>query len=556
MKKQIIQIKRKAALLCLFITLLSVSCTKDFERINTNPYEATLEQQLPDDFITGRNFPGMINAVLPAGDVPGATNFVNSYQLAFNLAADCYSGFMGQAGDWSGNNNNLTYGFIGSWINEQFLLTGKLMSAWTKLRDITKVSGDSLSFSVAQIIKVTGIIRATDSYGPIPYSAIPTGTATPAFDSQESIYNASFTDLVNARNILYNLGGTNISKSLGVYDLIYAGDYKKWAKYANSLILRLAIRIVYADPGKAKQYAEEAVNHPAGMISTPDESALQSIKNGNGAFYFTNPLRTLTGAEGGGYKEARAGASMQSILSGYKDPRLNAYFKNATITGRTNEVVGVRTGIAADRALYQPFSELNVTNTTPMPWMRASEVYFLKAEGALRGWNMGGAVKDLYETGIRTSFSETGTAMPAGYLTDAVSKPVNYTDYAKPQYNITAQETSTIQWNDADNFETKLNKLMVQKWIALYLNGPEAWAEFRRTGYPKIFPVAVNNNSGTVNTAAQVRRLPYPIAQYNQNADQVMKGTTLLIGEAFKAASAKGDNGGTRVWWDKNPLTP
>jgi hypothetical protein len=517
---------------------LTFSCTKKYAEDNTDPYRATLEQQDADNYISGKNFPAMINAVTPAGDPPsGGTDYVNSYQLAFNLAADCFSGFMGQAGDWGGNTNNLTYGFNLGWVNEQFNLTGKLMAAWKNLRDITDISKDSLQFSVAQIIKVTGIIRATDSYGPVPYSAIPTGTFTPAYDSQESIYMSAFADLIRARDVLYKLGGA-AGTPLKQYDLIYAGDYLKWAKYANSLILRLAMRIVYVDPTKARQYAEEAVRNSAGFITTSGESALHSLKPDNGNFNYSNPLVMLTQ----GYQEARAGASMQSILSGYKDPRLGVYFKNSTLTGHTSEVIGVRSGINVTRSLYQPFSQLNIALNTPLPWMQASEVYFLKAEGAIRGWNMDGGAKDFYEAGVRSAFSEAGLTMPANYLNDNTSKPAAYTDYVNSGNSSAALDDITIQWNDADGFETKLHRIINQKWISLYPNGAEAWAEFRRTGYPKIFPIVLNRSNGTVNTAFQVRRLPYPSAQYNQNPAQVSKGVALLGGP---------DNGGTRLWWDK-----
>ena len=526
------------------MVLTIASCTKKYVDYNTNPYQPTLEQKEPDSYISGENFPAMINAVTPAGDAAGRTDFVNSYQVAFNLAADAFSGFMGQAGDWGGNTNNLTYGFNLGWVNEQFNLTGKLMAAWKKLKDITDISGDSVQFSVAQVIKVTGAIRATDSYGPIPYTDIPRGTFTPVFDRQDSIYYSAFRDLIKARDILYT-NGAAMGTPLAKYDLVYAGDYLKWAKYANSLILRLALRIVYADPSRAKQYAEEAISNPAGLLTAISDNAVYSLKPGNGAFNFSNPLRTLTQD----YKEARAGASMQSILAGYNDPRMGVYFKTSTLPGHTTEFVGLRTGINVTRSLYQPFSELNVTDATPLPWMLASEVYFLRAEGVIRGWNMGGTARDFYESGVKTAFNEAGVAMPAGYLEDDVSRPKEYIDYANTSNNSNdvILDKKTIKWNDADEFESKLHRLMNQKWIALYPNGAEAWAEYRRTNYPRIFPVVLNRSGGIVNTSTQVRRLPYPAAQYNQNGAQVAKAISQL---------GQPDNGAGKLWWDKNTAIP
>ena len=78
------------------MVLTIASCTKKYVDYNTNPYQPTLEQKEPDSYISGENFPAMINAVTPAGDAAGRTDFVNSYQVAFNLAADAFSGYMGQ----------------------------------------------------------------------------------------------------------------------------------------------------------------------------------------------------------------------------------------------------------------------------------------------------------------------------------------------------------------------------------------------------------------------------------------------------------------------------
>lgn len=530
---------KRIQILLLWLVIILSACTKKYEEYNTNPYQSTLAQQEADNYASGKNFPAMINAVLPAGDALGRTDFVNSYQVGYNLAGDAFSGYMGQAGDWGGNSNNLTYAFNLSWVNEQFTLTGKLMAAWKNVRDLTALSGDSLQFSVAQIIKVVGLIKATDSYGPIPASSLASGSFTPAYESQESIYYGALADLIKARNMLYKLGA-GAGVPLKTYDLIYAGDYLKWAKFANSLILRLAVRIAYVAPDKAKQYAEEAVLNPAGMITMAADNAIQGIKPGNGAFDYANPLRTLTQD----YKEARMGASMQSILTGYNDPRVAVWFKPATLVGHTSEFLGIRSGINVTRASYQPFSELNVTDQTPMPWMQASEVYFLKAEGALRGWAVGGTAQQFYETGVATAFAETGAAMPAGYLADNVSKPKDYTDFATggSSNSRSALSTITIKWDEAAVTDVKLERIITQKWLALYPNGQEAWSEFRRTGFPKIFPISLNR--GNIDVAKQVRRLPYPLAQYQQNAEQIAKGIILLGGA---------DNGGTRLWWDKKP---
>lgn len=519
----------------MFLIGLSLSCTKNYADYNTNPNQPTDEQRNADNFLTGSGFPNMMDAVLPAGDMGSGTDFANSYQVSNNLAGDVFSGFMGQAGDWGGNTNNLTYGFNLDWVNEQFKLNGKLIALWLKIKNATDINKDSLQFSVAQLIKITGISRATDMYGPIPYSALPTGTFTPAFDAQDKIYASFFPELTRAINILYELGGKS-GKPMAKYDKIYGGDYLLWAKYGNSLKLRLAMRMAYADPTNAKKYAEEAASHPAGLISKKAENALQGAVATS--FPFKNPLVTLSVT----YAEARMGASMQSILAGYNDPRIGVYFNLSTITGKTTEYAGVRTGINVTRSLYQPFSTLKVADNTPMPWLQASEVYFLLAEGAIRGWNMNGTAQNFYESGIKAAFEESGATIPSTYLANSTAKPANYVDPASSSNNATALSTITIKWDDAASFETKLERIITQKWISLYPNGQEAWTEFRRTGYPKLFPIVLNRSNGTVNSATQVRRLPYPRLQYQDNGAQVNKALSLLGGA---------DNGATKLWWDK-----
>ena len=91
--------------------------------------------------------------------------------------------------------------------------------------------------------------------------------------------------------------------------------------------------------------------------------------------------------------------------------------------------------------------------------------------------------------------------------------------------------------------EEKLERIITQKWIAIYPDGQEAWSEFRRTAYPKVFPVMINNSGGTINTNKQVRRIPYPASEYRNNANNVNNAVSTLLGGA--------DNGGTQLWWDK-----
>ena len=85
----------------------------------------------------------------------------------------------------------------------------------------------------------------------------------------------------------------------------------------------------------------------------------------------------------------------------------------------------------------------------------------------------------------------------------------------------------------------------------MFPEGMEAWAEFRRTGYPRVIPTATNNSGGLIDTQKQIRRLVYPTSEYTANNANVKEGVSLLVTEAKEAASEKADNGGTKVWWDR-----
>jgi hypothetical protein len=180
--------------------------------------------------------------------------------------------------------------------------------------------------------------------------------------------------------------------------------------------------------------------------------------------------------------------------------------------------------------------------------MAASESYFLKAEGALRGWNMGGSAQSFYQQGVTLSFQERGVAMPAGYLSNATSVAAPYVDPTNSVNSVAAGSpylnNITIAWNSGDTFEKNLQRILTQKWLAMFPDGEEAWSEFRRTGYPKLFPVVINNSGGTISTTAFIKRLPFPADEVSNNGAQVQKAIGLLGGP---------DNGGTKLWWDKNP---
>ena len=521
-----------ALLLTMFLS--NTSCTSEFEKWNTNPNEATSEMMQRDNLLTGSFFVQMEKNVFVVGEGHDA-----DYQIIQNLAGDVYSGYFGACGLWYGNANNTTYKLISDWYNAEFNRSyTNIMTPWILIKKATQKES-AQTFALATIVKVAAMHRCTDMYGPIPYKNFGNGSLKASYDSQKDVYYTFFDELNNAIDNLTDFNAKNPDATiLADYDFIYGGRVVSWIKFANSLKLRLAMRLAYADPTKAQKEAESAVNHSIGvMTSSTDVAQLVHSSSMN----YNHPIYVINN----NFDDTRMGAMMDSYLNGFKDPRISAYFKTAS----DGLYRGIRNGInITNKGVYSkgPFSSINFTERTALVWMNPAEIYFLRAEGALRGWNMGGTAQTFYETGIKTSCAYWGASGENTYIADGISIPAAYTDPENTGNNVSSTSallsTRTIKWDDAAVFEQKLERVMIQKWISMFPDGQEAWSEFRRTGYPKVFPVVVNNSGGTINTDKQIRRLPFPSTEYTSNSAEIAKAVTLLGGT---------DNGGTKLWWDK-----
>jgi hypothetical protein len=397
-------------------------------------------------------------------------------------------------------------------------------------------------WAVALILKVEAMHRVTDIYGPIPYSQYGQGGTSVGYDSQQDIYKRFFKELDTAVTNLKAYRAANPDASpFTKFDMVYGGDYGQWIKFANSLRLRLALRIVKADAALAKAEGEKALADNGGLMETLADNVMVS------GFGLKHPLYTITNKDG--WSDISMGASIESYLTGYKDPRTGKYFDPAS--DYPGQYKGIRIGSAVTaKPGYNGFSTLAYAKTktfrenTPLQLMTSAEVFFLRAEAALRGWaNAGGTAQALYEKGISTSFNQWGVGdLAAEYINDATSKPAAYVDPKNADNNSPALSTITIKWDEAASADVKLERIITQKWLAVFPEGQEAWSEFRRTGYPKLFPVVHNESNGTINTAIQIRRIAFPQAEYTTNQGEVQKAVQLLGGP---------DNGGTRLWWDK-----
>lgn len=512
MKKKILNIVLAAA-----VTPFLCCCTDNFEEYNTNPYE-------PHSLNPPMLFATMITT--------GINVQQNDNQMIDQMVAGPFSGYLTMANSWGGSNFN-TFNQTESWNQIPFNTPfEKFYSNYFKLE--TATGGKGHYWAMAKLLRVNTMLRVTDCYGPIPYSQVANGKTAVAYDSQEDVYKHMFEDLDYVIQMLGEfvdeVGGL---KPLEGYDPVYNGDYNKWMRFANSLKLRLAVRISNVSPELARTKAEEAVKSTRGLIDTNDNNAYVGV----GAE--PNPLWLVASSWG----EIRINATIASYMKGYSDPRSAVYFTTSKLGG-DSPYMGMRSGLEGVKpATYSGYSMPYYEQKDDMLMFCAAETAFLRAEGALRGWDMGGSARDFYEQGVKLSFDQRKVSGADEYLANAVAVPEPFVDPVNPaKCNYTPKTKITIAWNEGASTEEKLERIITQKWIANFPLGFEGWADYRRTGYPEVFPSVSNLSNGVIDTNRQLRRLPFPLSEKQGNSANVSAAVSMLGGP---------DTGATDLWWAK-----
>ena len=517
---------------------LFAGCTAHYLEINTNPYEVSKEQTLTDGYAIGAAISALCGTVVSTD--------VNTAQFTDCLLGGPMGGYYSTTGAFAKTIDN--YNPTDDWTRV-FLASDRIIpTLYSNLNEIADITDDPVTLAIAKIIKITAMLRVTDTYGPIPYSKIGEGGAIAvAYDSQEAVYDAMFAEL---DEVISTLTENKLSGISPKADPIYDGTAVKWCKFANSLKLRMAMRISYAAPEKSRKYAEEAVKHEIGVFtSNADNATLRTVAFGDKG----NPLYTAikynqpSGCNTGG--DTHAAADIITYMNGYNDPRRPVYFIPSEFDGI--EYVGIRVRIEkpALNSLGRKYSGVNISPSDPLVWMNAAEVCFLKAEAeAVFGYDMGeGTAGDFYNEGIRLSFEQFGVSGADAYLNDAVSRPAVYIDPAGQNSYSEMLSEITVKWDESASTAQKQERILIQKWIANFNNGNEAWADHRRTGYPHLFPAtdAGNKSDGIVSSVYGARRMRYPLAEYTNNGENVNYAVSALLNGK--------DNMATRLWWDCNP---
>ena len=493
-------------------------CDQDFDTININPNS-------PEKVSSNLLLPTVIRSTTNeiAGNAWGYGNVVMQYVAKIQFT----------------NEDRYNWGPQGNPYN----------SFYNNMRDINNVIAISSEAGQQNYVGIAKVLRAhlfsymTDAYGEIPYSeAIKAkdGVNYPQFDSQEAIYADILKELEEANSLL----GTTNERVEG--DILFNGNVERWKKFANSLRLRILMRL--SDRQDPSQAMQAILNNPAQypiFTSSAEQAALQYLQDVPNQ----HPLYTT---RSGSFDEYRLSARMEGVLKDLNDPRLYAFAQptnasGAGVLGDMNAYEGVPNGLADEEALqYSPSGDpskggSNFISRVGLLWscsactglasptgyqailMSYAELQFILAEARERGFISLGSAEEYYKKGIQSSvdyYRERYTAINQGQIASKLVLDETYFSQEKVAYTGSQAE--------------RLEKIGTQKWLALFFSGMEAWHDWKRTGYPAITP----GPAAFISTVPV--RFMYPAS------------VQALNNENCKAALARQgvDAITTKVWWD------
>lgn len=477
------------------------ACTKDFERINTPPTSVTtVDPSL------------LIARILRDG------TFQESGELPNNKFGSWIQHWAGgpvvPVSRYFEGPENLIW-------SQHYTLLRNIVQIKQELSGKEDNAAGRSKLAIAELYEAYLYQRLTDLFGDIPYSEITQSNKeinrTPKFDKQEEIYPALVQKIDAAIAKL-----TTGDQSYGSSDFFYKGSIEKWKKFGNSLKLKVGMRMRYANPSLAQKTVSEAMSSPVGLFTSNSDNAAVPTYNDAQAENQNPILRQMTT----GSADLRYLANtLVDKLKEYKDPRLSLLAEPVQFNGTaTYQGIGVA---LTDNQLSQ-LIRANYSTANKSTWFSLtfapipsyaftySDICFYKAEAALLGW---GAT----------------SANAQAFFTEGVKAAL-----ALPPYNISSiplAYESVINLSGLTD-EQKMEKIATQKWIHLFGRDMEAFAEWRRTGYPSLTP---GPNPGSTNGQIP-RRAIYSSEEAELNATHVKEAA---------ARMTNGDSFLSKVWWDK-----
>lgn len=507
---------KKIISIAVMVVLVATSCNwDDFGDLNVNPNQST----------TPKTSALLTNAMLSIAGNMIATQGALYAQMISNkqyTSADNYQTI-----------NFATDGFYnGPLMDLQRIIEMNTDDA-TKVAASTDGSNAN-QIAIAKILTAFFYLHMTDRWGDLPYSEALQGTSgllRPKFDTQESIYDASFQALKDAVAMMDN--GAAIQG-----DIILDGDMEMWAKFANTTRLIAALRLSEVNPTKAA--AEFSSAFEDGVIALDNSEnirynylANQTYQNpfyntfvtlGRRDWVIADPLMNMMQVDSyvsphlSSYVDGHPYKTATGKLDVIADPRLPVYAD--PIENTTDVYIGMPYGLTEAQAGSVSTAEVSYlgialrSQTTPAYIYVAAQVAFALAEGRLNDWIATGTAQEYYEQGIQASLDQYDVGADyATYLTNA-----------------------EVAFDNARALEQIIN----QKWIATFPNGYEAWAEWRRTGFPVLAP-----GQGALTPNSQIpTRQAYGTTEANLNSEN---HATALANQGFAADDLTG-----KIWWDVN----
>jgi len=499
------------------ILVIIGACTKDFESINTDPNNASLEQADPSMLLT--------NAI------ESMTDRVHEIFLGEEMG-NC----------WAQHEAKCQYTDEDRYIYR----TSVVNNSWTgfyatNAMDVQTLYNVAVSKQhenyqgIALVLKGYISTLLTDLFGPVPYSQAWLGSENtlPAYDSQESIYRDVIAKLEEANSLLSEEGDAIEG------DILFAGDALKWKKFANSLRLRLLLRMSGRDASFATTEMGKMIADPATypiFESNDDNAALQYLGSAPNNHPMNENRKTRDD-----HRVSKTLTDIQWTNSPYIDYRVCVYAEksgNNTFEGMPNGLTSAKAlaynggGIKNTSKVGNYFTALAAG--TPMPpgmLMSFAELKFILAEAAFKGYIPGGADKagEYYIEAIHGSYAQFGQALidaVVGYGYEPVENPT--TDDLAADFI----ENDVFGWDPEHGMEL----IATQRWVASFDQGLQSWIEWRRTGYPMLIPAEDGDNNGKIPV-----RFPYPTDEAARNPSALQAGIDLLGGP---------NDLNTRVWWD------
>ena len=482
----------------LILMLLFISaCDDKFQKINTNPNSVT---DIDIEYI-------FANAVLKTfrGDNEKFMQFPFGSQYAHIFTGRNNAMFIDRYYDYF-ESVEYKYLFEGFYF-DPIRLIGEAML-------ITQPGGkaeNEVRYAMAQILSAVNFARLADTFGSVPYKEGgigQTGIMYPEYDSVEEIYK-DIMDKLKEGAVLLNTA--NPAMAYPGADPLYKNNLKNWARFANSLRLRLAMRARFVAPDYSKKVIAECLTQP--LILENDQNAWNENQNSD-IGEFSNPIYIHYG-----YWQWRMSELLVETLKSAHDPRLPVFAK----LNKDGEYIGIPNGLS-DASLTKwnwdnvsAPADILVGKAAPIYQMAAAEVWLLRAEAALFSLSDGDA-NEFYQTGIRKSFEQWGVVQEE---IEAYFANVDYATLSGSQ-------------------EEKLEQISTQLWISFMSNPVEAWSNMRRTGYPRIAKRTAPEFALGVTDGVLPTRLKYPSSEVNINKVNYLK-----------ALEEQGpDEILTPLWWD------